>query len=111
MENNNGKGLSIAGLVLGIVAVFLSFFYMVNILGLILAIVGLVCAVKGSKAAKAAGEPTGMATAGLVLSIIGLVFAGIGVLACTVCVSCAACAFGNSVDELNELVNEISSMQ
>lgn len=111
MENNNSKGLSIAGLVLGIVAIFLSFFYMVNILGLILAIVGLVCAVKGSKAAKAAGEPTGLATAGLVLSIIGLVFAGIGVLTCTVCVACTACALGNSVEGLEELANELNSLQ
>lgn len=87
-NNNNGKGLSIAGLVLGIVAVVFCWLAIWNTIALVCAIVGLICAIKGKKLATESGEPTGIATAGLVLSIIGLVFAGIGFLTCTVCSLC-----------------------
>jgi len=87
---NNGKGLSVTGLVLGIVAVVLAWFYMVNIVALVCGIVGIICAAKGKGMAKAAGAPTGLGTAGLVLAIIGTVLAGIGVFSCTLCVLCAA---------------------
>ncbi len=87
---NNGKGLSIAGLVCGIVSAVLAWFYLVNIAALVLGIVGLVCAVKGRTQARAAGSPTGIGTAGLVISIIGTCLAGVGFLSCTLCVICAA---------------------
>lgn len=86
----DGKGLSIAGMVCGIAACVLAWFYMVNIIALVLGIVGLVCSSMGSKQAKLAGTGTGIATAGLVLSIIGTVLAAIGFLSCTLCVICAA---------------------
>lgn len=89
---SNGKGLSVAGLVLGIVATVLAWFYMVNIAALVAGIIGIVCAAKGKKAAVAAGAPTGLGTAGLVLSIIGTCLAGVGFLSCTVCVACAGSA-------------------
>ena len=91
---NSGKGLSIAALVLGIVATVLAWFYMVNIAALVAGIVGIICAVKGKKAASAAGAPTGLGTAGLVLSIIGTCLAGIGFFTCTLCVLCAAGTIG-----------------
>lgn len=89
---NNGKGLSIAALVLGIVAVILAWFYLVNILAIICGIVGIVLAANGKKAATAASAPTGLATAGLVLSIIATCVAGIGFFSCTLCVLCASVA-------------------
>ncbi len=87
---NNGKGLSVAGLVLGIAATVLAWFYMINIAALVCGVVGIICAVKGKKQAVAAGAPTGIGTAGLVLSIIGTVLAAIGFFSCTLCVLCAA---------------------
>lgn len=66
---NNGKGLSIAALVLGIIATVLAWFYLVNIAALACGIVGIILAVMGKKKAVAAGAPTGIGTAGLVLSI------------------------------------------
>lgn len=87
---NNGKGFSIAALVLGIVATVLAWFYLINTVALVAGIVGIICAAKGRKAAVAVGAPTGIGTAGLVLSIIGTCLAGIGFLSCTVCVACAA---------------------
>lgn len=89
---NTGKGLSIAGLVLGIVSAVLAWFYMINIVALVCGIVGIVCAAKGKKAAVGAAAPTGLATAGLVLSIIGTCLAGIGFFSCTLCVACVGAA-------------------
>lgn len=102
---NNGKGASVAALVLGIVATVLAWFYMINIAALICGVVGIILAVKGKKAAVAAGAPTGIATAGLVLSIIGTCLAGIGFFSCTLCVLCAAGSVGAAGDILNELGN------
>ncbi len=87
---NTGKGYSITGLVLGIVATVLAWFYMINIIALVAGIVGIILAAKGKKTAAAAGAPTGIGTAGLVLSIIGTCLAGIGFFSCTLCVLCAA---------------------
>ena len=66
--NDSGKanGLQIASLVLGILAICLSCCY--GLPGFILAIIGLVCAIKGNKENK-----HGIGTAGLVCSIIGLI--------------------------------------
>ena len=91
-----GKGYSIAALVLGIVATVLAWFYMINIAALACSILGVIFAAKGKKLAVAASAPTGIATAGLVLSIIGTILAGIGFFSCTVCVLCAA----GSIDAL-----------
>lgn len=106
---NSGKGLSVTGLVLGIVATVLAWFYMINIVALVCGIIGIICAVKGKKAAVAAGAPTGLGTAGLVLSIIGTCLAGIGFFTCTLCVICAAGAIGSagSAAGLGDLLNNL----
>lgn len=90
MEQNDGKGLSIAALVLGIISIISFWLPMWNTVSLIVSIIGLVLGIKGRQACMSSGAPTGMATAGLVLSIIGLVFAVIGFLSCTVCTLCIA---------------------
>ncbi|MGM9680424.1 MAG: hypothetical protein ACI3XR_02855 [Eubacteriales bacterium] len=83
-----GKGMAIAGMVLGIISCVIAWFAWINILGLITGIIGLILAVKGRKQLKSAGAPTGIGTAGLVLAVIGTVLAGIGFLSCTVCLAC-----------------------
>ena len=99
----SGKGLSIAALVCGILSLILAWFQWVNILAIILGVLGIVFAILGSKNSKAAGESTGLATAGLVLAIIGLVFAVIGFIACTVCI-CVAKGVGDGIiNGLNSL--------
>ena len=97
---NSGKGLSVAALILGIVSIVLAWFYMINIIALASGIVGLILAVKGKKAAKAAGAPTGLGTAGLVLAIIGTVLAAIGFFSCTLCILCAAGAVSSDLAAL-----------
>ncbi len=75
-----GKGLGIAGMVLGIISVvFVCFSYLV--FPIIIAIVGCVLSGVGLKKAKDAGMKNGMATAGLVCSCISLGLNIIGLIA------------------------------
>ena len=112
MEQQGKKGFAIASLVLGIVSVVLAWFYMVNIAAIITGAVGLVLAVLASKSYKAIGEKNGLATAGLVLSIIGLALSVIGFFSCTVCVCCANQAVVNAYgSDLTELANQLSQLQ
>jgi hypothetical protein len=62
--NDPGSGQALAGMILGIAGLFLSFFGLVPLLGLIFSIIGMRSTTR-----------KGMAIAGLVLSIIGLIFA------------------------------------
>lgn len=86
------KGKAAAGLVLSIVGVVLGILPVgiLALLGLPVAVVGLVLSVSAGKALKAAGQPAGIATAGLVLGIIAVVFTAISFFTCGLCVICAA---------------------
>ena len=85
----NGKGMSIAALICGILGIVGSFIPVVCYVTLILSILGIVFGVKGQKIAKATGEGKGLATTGLVLGIIGVAFGAVGAI-CAICVVCAA---------------------
>lgn len=111
MQQNNGKGMSIAALVLGIVACAFFWWPYVNIVTLIIGVVGLILAIMGSKKAKAAGAPTSLATAGLVLSIIGIVLSAIGFFSCTVPAICVCNEASNSADALNDLADAFQRLQ
>lgn len=88
--NNNGKGLAIAGMILGIVGIVFAILNgWFSVIGLPVAIVGLVLSVVGGKKLKAAGLPNGIGVAGLVLGIIAVVFATIAFFTCGLCVICA----------------------
>ena len=86
--NPKGKNCSIAALILGIVSIVLCFPYVLSALAMACGIVGIICATNGQKYCLEAGQPTGLATAGLVLSIIGLTLSAISVFTCTLCVTC-----------------------
>ena len=78
-EEQPGRGLAIASLVLGIVSlVFIIFF---PIFGLIAGIVGVILA----SMARKQGYRGGMQTGGFVCSLIGLVVNGAFMLACVAC--------------------------
>ncbi|MBQ3792611.1 MAG: hypothetical protein II797_05880 [Clostridia bacterium] len=87
-KRSDGAGFSIAGLVLGILATIVAWFYMYNIIAIVMGILGIIFAAVGRKKAKEAGASTGLGTAGLVLSIIGTVLAVVGFFACTICIGC-----------------------
>lgn len=89
----NGKGMSIAALICGVLGIVGSFIPVVCYITLILSILGIVFGVKGQKIAKETGEGKGLATAGLVLGIVGVAFGAIGAV-CAICVVCAAAAGG-----------------
>lgn len=86
-----GKGQTIAGFVMGIIGIvfgILSGWF--SIIGLPVAITGLVLSCVGGKKLRLAGEPTGLATAGLVLGIIAVVFTTIAFFTCGLCVIAAS---------------------
>lgn len=91
-----GKGQAVTGMVLGIVGIvfgLLSGWF--SIIGLPIAIIGLVLSCVGGKKLKAAGQPSGIATAGLVLGIIATVFTAIAFFTCGICVICATSTTGS----------------
>ncbi len=87
----DGRGLSIAALVLGICGVVFCWVGVLNIIILVCGILGIVFGVIGRKKSIICyGKPSGMATAGLALGIIGTAICAIGVIACVACVGCSA---------------------
>jgi len=78
---NPSQGKAVASLVLGILAVICIFLGYGALLGIVLAIVGIVLGTSAKKEA-----PSSMATAGVVLSIIALALCVISFLACVACV-------------------------
>src|SRR5688572_25826262 len=70
VPSSDGKGLGTAGLVVGIIALLFSFIPCLGLWAIVPAIVGIILSAIGRKQAKRANAPTGMATGGLVCSII-----------------------------------------
>lgn len=86
-----GKGKAVAGMVLGIIGIVFGLLNGIfSIIGLPVAVIGLILSVVGGKQLKAAGQPSGVATAGLVLGIIAVVFTGIAFFTCGLCILCAS---------------------
>ena len=77
--------MAVAALVLGIFGTILCWFPAV-VLGVPLALIGLILGILARKNAQETQQPTGMATAGLVVSIIGLT---LGILLSAMCFACA----------------------
>ena len=76
-DKRPADGKAIASLVLGIVSFICIFFGYGAILGIVLAIVGLILGMDSKKR-----NPSGMATAGVVLSIISIIIIGEAVAKC-----------------------------
>ena len=79
--------MAVGALVLGIISLLCWFVSSLFIPGIIGIILGIILAVLAKKK-----QPSGMATAGLVLCIIGLILNGIGVIACAACFGASGCA-------------------
>ena len=85
MENQvPGKNKAVASLVLGIVSLVAAWFGWGAILAIILSIVGIVLAVQAKKEMPAG--TSGLATGGMVCSIIALVLSSIVFVSCVLCV-------------------------
>ncbi len=81
--------MAVASLVLGIISVVFPFIGL-GLIGLIVGIVGLILGIIAKKKA-----PSGMATAGLVLSIVGVSLTLLVLIACAACYGKAACALAS----------------
>ena len=100
---DDGKKLSIAALVLGILGIVGGWIPVVCYFTTVCAVLGIVFGVKGRKKSVAAyGKASGLATAGLVLGIIGTAFAVVGLI-CTVCASAVVCAAAQEAGGLSGL--------
>lgn len=100
---DEGKGFSIAALVLGILGIVIAWVPLVSVFAFICAILGIIFGVKGKKMSAAVyGKPSGMATAGFVLGIIGVAFATLALIVVGCSVGCAAC-LGTGAGALSEL--------
>lgn len=86
MENHNSNGKATASLVLGIISFVFIFTGSYAILGMILAIIGLVLGIQANKEV----GPSGSARAGVILCIIGLVLCGLTFIACALCLGALA---------------------
>ena len=85
-----GKGKAIAGFVLSLLGVVFGLMNGIfSIVGLPISVIGLSLAVSGGKELKRNDQPSGIATAGLVLGIIAVVFTTITFFTCGICVLCA----------------------
>ena len=82
--------MGVAGLVLGILSAVGGWIPGLNCVAWVIGIVGIVLSVLARKKAIKENQPTNMATAGLVLSIVGTVISVIGLCVCTACVGAAA---------------------
>jgi len=79
--------MGVAGLVLGIIGVILSFFPVINWICIVMGVIGLILSIVAVATSKQRGESNGMAVAGIVLCSITLAFSVIMTFACAACVS------------------------
>jgi ABC-type microcin C transport system permease subunit YejB len=78
--------MAVAGLVLGILSLIGGSIPVANAFPMwLFGILGIILSATARSKARKAGQPTGIATAGLVLSIIGTIYAFIFFLVCVVC--------------------------
>ena len=98
--NLPGKGMATASMIFGIFTLILCWWGFTGYVALVLGIIGIITGVMSNKKMKMVGLPSiGMATAGLVMSIIGTIFGAIFAIACTLC-SSAVCSIGTSIGSL-----------
>jgi len=81
--------MAIAGLILGILGLIGGWIPVINYFAWAFPLVGVILSAIALKKAKAAGQPTGVAIAGLVLSIIGLSVSFIALLCTVICIGAA----------------------
>ena len=77
--------MPVASLVLGIIGTLLSWHPFLMVLGAPMAIIAIILGVMSRKQLAANGQPTGIATAGMVLGIVGTTISALIFAACAAC--------------------------
>ena len=96
LENNPDKNKGIASLVLGILSLVVVWFGYGTLIALVLSIIGIVLGV-GARKELAPDQGRGLATAGMICSIIGLVLSTLWLIACVLCVGAFASTIGAAI--------------
>ena len=97
-----GTSGALFGLILGLAGLVMSFFTgWAAVIALPLTIIALVLTVSGRKALVAAKQPTGIATIGITIGIIALVFSTISFFTCGLCQICSNAAKNSGSDVLD----------
>jgi hypothetical protein len=111
-NGNAGKGMGIAGMILGIVAIIVSFVPCFGFWAIVLAVVGLVLSVVSMSQAKKAGASKGMAIAGLICSILAIIIGSIWIFLIAKGGDMAADALKNSgaLDSLNKAMDQLKEI-
>ena len=100
--------MGVAALVLGIIGTLFSLIPMLFWVGIPIALIALILGIVGRKAAVTNNQPTGVATAGMVLGIIGLVIGVIMWVVCGMMVNSARKGFEKALNdpELQKKLND-----
>ena len=103
-----GSGLGIAGMVLGIVGLVCAFIPCMEFWAILLCIVGIILSAISLSKAKKVNAPKGTAKAGLVTSIIGSVIAVVKYVILITAIASGASAFGDVLQNNEELQKSIN---
>ena len=107
-ENSKaGNGLGIAGMILGIVGLVCAFIPCMEFWAILLCIVGIILSGISLSKAKKANAPKGNAKAGLVTSIIGAVVAVVKYVILITAIASGASAFGDVLQNNEEFQKTI----
>ena len=103
--------MGIASLVLGIVSLIFAFTGPASFIAVILGIIGIILGALARKKLAAEKQPTGAATAGLVMSIIGVVLGAIIWISCVACVSAGKKALEEGIKADPKLQQQMQDIQ
>ena len=84
--------MAVASLILGILSLLLMWIPFFGLVAILTSILGIILGVVGKKQLVEREEPTGMATAGIVMSIIALILSVVFTLLCAACIGAAGLA-------------------
>ena len=94
--------MAVAALAFGIIAIIFAFIPGLNFVAPLIGVLGIGLGLIARRRLRTAGEPTDMATGGLVTSIIGTVFGLIFYIACVACMGGSSLLFNNMMQQMQQ---------
>ena len=106
-KTNAGKGLGVAALILGILAVVCSFIPCFSFWAIVLGVIGIILGAVGLSKAKKGGGSKGLPKSGLILSIIGTAIAVVWIVAFAGAVSKAGSDYKDAMDNYRDALENL----